>query len=84
MRSSLALVATVALVGCATSPPPNHVPFNVSMLPADCRNRQIMLDWLESQSRLPQHRSESTQDFQRTRNEIRKKIWDIRYNCQPV
>lgn len=84
MRSLAAILLAGALGGCATAPPPHQVPFNVAMLPADCRNRQIMVDWLESQSRLPQHRSESTHDFQRTRNEIRKKIWDIRYHCQPV
>lgn len=83
-RHSLVVTAAVLLAGCSVSKPPNTVPFNVAMLPADCRNRQIMLDWLESQSRIPQHRSETAQDFERTRNEIRKKIWDIRYHCQPV
>lgn len=82
-RRCVMAVATVAVTGCA-APPPHRVPFSVAMLPADCRNRQIMLDWLEGQARIPQHRSESPQDYQRTRNEIRKKIWDIRYHCQPV
>lgn len=75
--------AVTALIGCA-APPPRALPINVALLPQDCQNRQTMIDWLEGQARIPQHRSESDRDYQRTRNEIRSKIWDIRYHCQPV
>ena len=43
-----------------------------------------MIDWLDGQARIPQQRGESTVDYTRSRNEIRQKIWDIRYYCQPV
>ncbi len=77
------MILTVALSGCASAPP-TAMPLNVAMLPQDCQNRQIMLDWLQAQAQQPQHRQESNRDFQRSRGEIRKKIWDIRYHCQPV
>lgn len=77
------VLTTIWLTGCVTAPP-TAMPLNVAMLPQDCQNRQIMLEWLESQARQPQHRAESDRDFQRTRSEIRKKLWDIRYHCQPV
>lgn len=82
-RLGCTVAMAVLLTGCATAPP-TAMPLNVAMLPHDCQNRQIMLDWLQGQARRPQHRTESDSDFQRTRNEIRKKIWDIRYHCQPV
>ena len=83
MIKILAIVATAALVGCV-SPRQNQIPLNVAMLPHDCQNRQIMLDWLDGQARLPQQRGETDREYTRSRNEIRKKIWDLRYHCQPV
>jgi hypothetical protein len=83
MTLPAAMILALALAGCAAGPP-RTMPLNVAMLPQDCQNRQIMLDWLSGQAQIPQHRNESNQDYQRTRNEIRQKIWDIRYHCQPV
>ena len=71
------------LAGCV-APRQNQMPLNVAMLPADCQNRQIMLDWLDGQARLPQQRGETDRDYARSRNEVRKKIWDLRYHCQPA
>jgi hypothetical protein len=79
----LVVAIVLTLAGCASTPP-TAMPLNVSMLPHDCQNRQIMLDWLEGQARVPQTRFESDKDYARARNEIRKKIWDIRYYCQSV
>lgn len=73
----------MCVTGCA-GPAPHQVPFSVAMLPADCRNRQIMLDWLQRQAEYPRATNQNQQDYERTRNEIRKKIWDIRYHCQSV
>lgn len=81
---TVVVIFCLVLAGCASTPPPGRVPFHIGLVPADCGNRQILLDWLEGQARIPQHRSETHDDFQRTRNEIRKKIWDLRYHCQPV
>ena len=77
------LLWLVMATGCSTRLP-TAMPLNVSMLPQDCQNRQIMLDWLQGQARLSQQRNETELDFVRSRNEIRKKIWDIRYHCQLV
>lgn len=43
-----------------------------------------MLDWLQRQAEYPRATNQNQQDYERTRNEIRKKIWDIRYHCQSV
>jgi len=84
IEMKLLVVATALILTGCVSPRQTVMPLNVAMLPADCGNRQIMLDWLEDQARQPQQRGESAEDFQRSRRAVRRKIWDIRYHCQSV
>jgi hypothetical protein len=80
----LILFSMLALVGACSSAPPTAMPFNVAMLPNDCKNREAMISWLDGQARIPQQRGESIRDHTRSRNAIREKIWDLRYHCQSV
>lgn len=84
MRQIVLMLCVVASVGGCSTPRQVAVPLNVAMVPNDCRNREIMIDWLLGQARLPQQRGESNLDYARSRNEIKQKIWDLRYHCQPV
>lgn len=80
----LTVLTMLALTGCAVPRQGDTPPLHVSLLPNDCANRQVMLDWLDGQARQPRRAGENDREYARSRNDIRRKIWDIRYNCQPV
>ena len=79
---SLLFTTVLALTGCAhhsTSPP-----LNVAMVPNDCANRELIVNWLSSQAAVPKQTLETEQEYERNRSAIRAKIWVMRYHCQPV
>ncbi len=78
----IVVLATVALVGCAS--PSRHVPPSVAAMPNDCVNRQALINWLETQSAIPRQAFESEKHYEQTRSQIRHRLWHVRYNCQPV
>lgn len=70
------------LIGCI-----NQVykpPLDVSLIPNDCANRVAIINWLDENARVPQQAMESKEEYERSRGQIRSRIWSIRYNCQPV
>lgn len=75
------LIAAVALTGCAVKTAP---PVDVRLVPNDCANRQLIINYLESQAQQPRATMELERDYERTRSEIRHRIWTMRYHCQPV
>jgi hypothetical protein len=82
MKKITVVLLAAALSGCIsakTSPP-----IDVALVPNDCRNREAIVNWLDEQAHIPQQRLESDADFLRHRRSIRAKIWDLRYQCQPV
>ena len=82
MKKITVVLLAAALSGCIsakTSPP-----IDVALVPNDCRNREAIVNWLDEQAHIPQQRLESDADFLRHRRSIRSKIWDLRYQCQPV
>lgn len=82
MKNLCVILITVALSGCINarvSPP-----IEVAMVPNDCRNSDAIIRWLTEQAEQPRQTLESEADFLRHRRQIRAKIWDLRYNCQPV
>lgn len=76
------LLTAFTLGGCSTYRP--SPPIDVSMVPNDCRNSQLIIGWLNQQAAIPQAKFESDEDYTRHRNRIRSRIWDIRYTCHPV
>ena len=78
----IVLLASVALVGCASQS--RHVPPSVSEMPNECANRQALINWLETQSAIPRQAFESEKHYEQTRSQIRHRLWHVRYNCQPV
>ena len=76
---AVAIVAAM-LAGCANVQPP----VDVSLIPNDCANQQKIIAWLESQSSVPQAKSNNPQQYEQYHASIRARIWHLRYNCNPV
>jgi type IV pilus biogenesis protein CpaD/CtpE len=77
----IALLATT-LVGCASQP--YRPPLDVSTIPNDCGNKNSIITWLDRQASIPSQTLESKEDYERSRGQIRSRIWSLRYHCQPV
>ena len=75
------IVGALALTGCAVKTAP---PVDVRLVPNDCANRQLIVNYLEQQAQQPRAAFETDRDYERTRSEIRHRIWTLRYYCQPV
>ena len=77
------LFPLLLVAGCAQTvnytPPPQ-----VSAMPNDCANQTAMINWLESQARLPRHSMERIEDYEASRASFRRKIWHVRYVCRPA
>lgn len=76
------LVLVTALTGCVTVV--ERTPLDISQVPNDCANRTAIINWLEQNARIPQQTTESKEDYERSRGQIRSRIWSMRYTCQPV
>lgn len=81
MKSIALVTVMVCVAGCATNRSP---PISVRMVPNDCANREMIINYLSQEAAQPRGTFETEKDYERTRAEIRHRIWDVRYNCQPV
>ena len=82
MSKLLIALLAVAATGCVSVV--QHAPLDVSQIPNDCANRNAIVNWLEQNARVPQQTTESKEDYERSRAQIRSRIWSMRYTCQPV
>jgi len=82
MNKLLIALLAVSLTGCVSVV--QRAPLDVSHIPNDCTNRNTIIAWLEQNARIPQQTAESKEDYERSRGQIRSRIWSIRYHCQPV
>ena len=82
MSKLLIALLAVAATGCVSVV--QRAPLDVSQIPNDCANRNAIVNWLEQNARVPQQTTESKEDYERSRGQIRSRIWSIRYTCQPV
>jgi hypothetical protein len=82
MKTKLAAMATVvALVGCSTNRSP---PLDVRLIPNDCANRTMIINYLTQEANQPRGAFESERDYERHRADLRQRAWNMRYHCQPV
>lgn len=81
VMKTLIVVSALALAGCST---PHVMPPDVSIMPNDCANLPSITNWLTYQLTLPKQPLERTEDYERTRSQIKARIWDIRYHCRSV
>lgn len=77
-----ALVFSLILSGCSTSYKPP--PVDVRLIPNDCANRHFIENYLTQQAQQPRGTFETEKDYERSRAEVRHRIWGMRYNCSPV
>jgi len=82
MNKLLIALLAVAATGCVSVV--QRAPLDVSQIPNDCANRNAIINWLEQNARVPQQTTESKEDYERSRGQIRSRIWSMRYTCQPV
>ena len=82
MNKLLMTLLIVASTGCVSVV--QRAPLDVSQIPNDCANRNAIIGWLEQNARVPQQTMESKEDYERSRAQIRSRIWSMRYTCQPV
>jgi hypothetical protein len=83
MRIFLALLAAATLAGCA-APRSDRMPMSVQVMPTDCANRAIIINWLAQQAAISKHPMESQESYEQAQRQIRYRIWSIRYRCQPA
>jgi hypothetical protein len=82
MNKLLISLLAVLLTGCISVV--QRPPMDVSQIPNDCANRVAIIGWLEENARVPKQTTESKEDYERSRGQIRSRIWSIRYTCQLV
>ena len=83
MRIFLALLAAAAIAGCA-APRSDRMPMSVQVMPNDCANRAAIINWLTQQAAISRHPMETQESYEQAQRQIRYRIWNIRYNCQPA
>ena len=82
MNKLLIALLAVASTGCVSVV--QRAPLDISQVPNDCANRNSIIAWLDDNARVPQQTTESKEDYERSRGQIRSRIWSMRYTCQPV
>ena len=81
IKLATAIVVAMCLTGCSTNRSP---PVDVRLIPNDCANRTMIINYLDQEAKRPRGTFESENDYERHRGEIRLRIWTMRYYCQPV
>jgi len=76
------LLPLLLVTGCASTVSYTP-PTSVTAMPNDCANRVAIINWLTRQSQIPRQ-FEPEQDYENRMSEIRQRMWNLRYHCQPV
>jgi hypothetical protein len=83
LKSVILSLSILSLVGCASSYKVADVQ-EVHDIPNDCKNRHLMISWLENQLQYDKPYSESQREYDAKISAIKTKIWTLRTMCQPV
>lgn len=81
MRTAI-LISALVLTGCAyhnMTPP-----VDVRLVPNDCSNQRLIENYLVQQTQRSRNTFESPKDYEDRIAEIRGRIWNLRYHCNPV
>jgi hypothetical protein len=84
MQTLLVLLTVVILTACAAPRDLSRVPPSVQIMPNDCANRAMLIQWLSRQAAIAKSPFESQEAYDQAQAQIRHRIWTVRYNCQPV
>jgi hypothetical protein len=84
MKLAAVAIVTAVLTGCAAPRDLTRVPPAVQIMPNDCANRNMIIQWLSRQAAISKTPFESQEAYDQAQAQIRYRIWNVRYNCQPV
>jgi hypothetical protein len=84
MKLAAVAIVTAMLTGCAAPRDLSRVPAAVQIMPNDCANRNMIIQWLSRQAAVSRAPFESQESYDQAQAQIRYRIWNVRYNCQPV
>jgi hypothetical protein len=84
MKLAAVAIVTAMLAGCASPRDLSRVPAAVQIMPTDCANRVMIIQWLSRQAAISKTPFESQESYDQVQSQIRYRIWNVRYNCQPV
>jgi len=84
MVKLLIVLLSAAIVGCAAPRDLSRVPAAVQIMPNDCANRAMLIQWLSRQAAISKSPFETQEAYDQAQAQIRYRIWNVRYNCQPV
>jgi len=73
----------VLLSGCSLYND-RSIPTEVSIMPNDCANQRMMLNWLEYQIGQEQSLLSNKGIYAREQRALKHKKWDFKYACNPV
>ena len=77
----LAVTLAVALAGCATGYRISTVS-ELDQIPDDCRNKDMLIKYLENQTHIPKPLTESQKEYDAKTRALHNKIWHLRYVCR--
>lgn len=84
MKLVAIMISAAMLTGCAAPRDLSRVPAAVQIMPTDCANRVMLIQWLSRQAAIARAPFESQESYDQAQAQIRHRIWSVRYNCQPV
>jgi hypothetical protein len=84
MKLAAVAIVTAMLAGCAAPRDLSRVPAAVQIMPNDCANRVMIIQWLSRQAAISRTPFETQESYDQVQAQIRYRIWNVRYNCQPV
>ncbi len=83
LKNKLLILAVVGITGCAAPYRASSVK-ELQFVPDDCRNRQMLTSWLESQLEYRKPLTDTQKEYDAQTSAIKQKIWHLRYRCQPA
>jgi uncharacterized lipoprotein YajG len=84
MKLVAVAIVVAMLAGCAAPRDLSRVPAAVQIMPNDCANRTMIIQWLSRQAAISRTPFETQESYDQAQAQIRYRIWNVRYNCQPV
>ena len=76
----LVIVISLLLTGCMSP----RAPMSVQMVPNDCANQTAIVNTLTRELAQLKRSNTHEPDYENAIRAHQWKIWDIRYNCNPV
>lgn len=73
--------SVLLIAGCTTVP---KMPVDVALVPNDCANQQAITQWLIEVAKTSKSTFQNQKDYEQFQSQVKSKIWNIRYACNPA